>query len=285
LASFFYAKKLFSRFRYSLLEAKARVARFDLLPYKGGILLTLENFFKENPKVAIGFSGGVDSSYLLFAGLRYGADVQAYYVNAAFQPIFELEDAKKLAYLIGAKMTVIELDVLNHETVIANPPDRCYYCKQAIFGALVEHAKADGYPMIIDGTNASDDAADRPGMKALMEMNVRSPLRECGITKDEIRRLSKEAGLFTWDKPSYACLATRIPTNRHITAELLQQVEKAEDVLFSLGFSDFRVRVYNEAARLQFPQSQIATALEKREQILAALKQYFPIILLDMEVR
>lgn len=247
--------------------------------------MTLENFFKENPKVAIGFSGGVDSSYLLFAGLRYGADVQAYYVNAAFQPIFELEDAKKLAYLIGAKMTVIELDVLNHETVIANPPDRCYYCKQAIFGALVEHAKADGYPMIIDGTNASDDAADRPGMKALMEMNVRSPLRECGITKDEIRRLSKEAGLFTWDKPSYACLATRIPTNRHITAELLQQVEKAEDVLFSLGFSDFRVRVYNEAARLQFPQSQIATALEKREQILAALKQYFPIILLDMEVR
>lgn len=247
--------------------------------------MTLEKFFKENPKVAIGFSGGVDSSYLLFMGLRYGADVRAYYVNAAFQPRFELEDAQRLAHLIGAKMTVIELDVLCNQTVVTNPPDRCYHCKLAIFGTLVEHANAEGYPVIIDGTNASDDAADRPGMKALMEMSVHSPLRECGITKNEIRRLSKEAGLFTWDKPSYACLATRIPTNQVITAELLQQVEKAEDELFMLGFSDFRVRVYNNAARLQFPKSQIATAIEKREQILTAIKPHFPIILLDMEVR
>lgn len=247
--------------------------------------MTLEQFFKENPKVAIGFSGGVDSSYLLFAGLRCGADVQAYYVNAAFQPQFEYDEAVKLTNLIGAKMTVLELDVLGNDTVLANPDDRCYHCKLAIFGSLVERAKVDGYPLIIDGTNASDDASDRPGMKALEEMSVRSPLRECGLTKDDVRRLSKEAGLFTWDKPSYACLATRIPTGRRITGELLQCVEKAEDALFALGFSDFRVRVYGDAARLQFTQDQMSTALENRAKIIEAVKPHFPIVLLDLEGR
>jgi len=252
----------------------------------GGIVaLTLEQFFNENPKVAIGFSGGVDSSFLLFAGLRYGADVHAYYVNAAFQPQFEFEEAKKLAKLIGAKMTVLEIDVLGNDEVLANSPERCYVCKLAIFGSLVKQAKADGYPLIVDGTNASDDASDRPGMKALEEMAVRSPLRECGLTKDDVRRFSKEAGLFTWDKPSYACLATRIPTGRRITGELLESVEGAEDALFALGFSDFRVRVYGDAARLQFPQNQMQTALEMKEEIIKAIKPYFPIVLLDLEGR
>jgi len=247
--------------------------------------LTLEHFFKENPKVAIGFSGGVDSSYLLFAGLRCGADVQAYYVKSAFQPQFELEEAKKLANLIGAKMTVLEIDVLGHEKVLENPADRCYHCKLSIFGSLAKQAATDNYPLVIDGTNASDDASDRPGMKALEEMGVRSPLRECGLTKDDVRRLSKEAGLFTWDKPSYACLATRIPTGRTITADLLQRVEKAEDALFALGFSDFRVRVYCDAARLQFPQNQTSAVLDKKEQIIKVIKPHFPTILLDLEGR
>jgi len=247
--------------------------------------MNLAQFFKENPKVAIGFSGGVDSSYLLFAGLRAGADIKAYYVNAAFQPQFELEEAKKLARLIGARVKVLEMDVLSNKVVMANRVDRCYHCKLAIFGSLVAHAKADGYPLIIDGTNASDDASDRPGMKALEEMAVRSPLRECNLTKDDIRRLSKEAGLFTWDKPSYACLATRIPTDCAITADMLQRVEKAEDALFALGFSDFRARVYGEAVRLQFPQKQMAKALEQKAQVLEAIKPYFQIILLDMEGR
>ncbi|MCL2568276.1 MAG: ATP-dependent sacrificial sulfur transferase LarE [Oscillospiraceae bacterium] len=247
--------------------------------------MTLEQFFKENPKVAIGFSGGVDSSYLLSAALHYGADVHAYYVQAAFQPQFELADAKKLAALVGANMTVLDVDVFTNEQVLSNPPDRCYHCKLAVFGSLVKAAKADGYPLVIDGTNASDDASDRPGMKALEEMGVRSPLRECGLTKEDVRRLSKEAGLFTWDKPSYACLATRIPTGRTITADLLQRVEHAEEALFILGFSDFRVRVYHEAARLQFPEDQMSAALDQREKIMTALKPHFSIILLDLEGR
>jgi len=248
-------------------------------------IITLEQFFKENPAVALGFSGGVDSSYLLYAGLRCGAKVKAYYVNAEFQPDFELEDAYKVAKQIGAEITVLGRAVLGNAAVTANPPDRCYHCKQVIFGELQKQALADGVTLLIDGTNASDDASDRPGMKALSELSVRSPLRECGITKDEIRRLSKEAGLHTWDKPSYACLATRIPYGREITADLLHRVEKSEDALFALGFTDFRCRVYGEAARLQFPQGQMARALEMRADITQAIKPYFKTILMDLEGR
>ena len=247
--------------------------------------MTLEQFFKENPKVAIGFSGGVDSTYLLYAGLKYGADVRGYYVNAQFQPDFELEEAHSLARHIGAEITVMELDALADERVVANPPERCYYCKLGIFGALTARAKADGYDLVIDGTNASDDADDRPGMKALEEMGVRSPLRECGVTKDEIRRISKAAGLPTWDKPPYACLATRIPYGRPLTEETLQRVEGAENVLFALGFSDFRVRVYEDAARIQLPTAQEPLLLEKKTEVIAAMKPHFPIILLDLEGR
>ena len=120
-------------------------------------------------------------------------------------------------------MEVLPIDVLCHEKVTANPPDRCYHCKQQIFGKILEKAKADGFSLVLDGTNASDDAADRPGMRALAELKVRSPLRECGLTKAVIREKSMEAGLFTWDKPAYACLATRIPTGEVITAEKLER--------------------------------------------------------------
>ena len=122
-------------------------------------------------------------------------------------------------------------------------------------------------------------------MRALGELCVRSPLRECGLTKAEIRARSKEAGLFTWNKPAYACLATRVPTGRPIERELLQRVEGAESELFALGFTDFRVRLFHEAARIQLPAAQMAAALERRGDILAKLKKYFDTILLDMETR
>ena len=239
----------------------------------------------ENPSVLLGFSGGADSSYLLYAGLRYGAKVKACFVKTAFQPAFEQKDAHRLAKQIGTNITVLETDILGNQQITANPPNRCYYCKAAIFGLLQKQAQTDGIPLIIDGSNASDDINDRPGMKALTELSVRSPLRECGITKDEVRRLSKDAGLFTWNKPSYACLATRIPAGDLITAELLERVEKAEDILFSLGFTDFRVRVLDNAAKLQFPQGQMERAVQKREMIRNAVKPYFGIILMDLEGR
>ena len=245
-------------------------------------MVHITSFFKENHKVAIGFSGGVDSSYLLHAGLSSGADMMAYYVKSDFQPSFELDDAKRLAELIGAKLQILTVDVLNFEQVISNPPDRCYHCKNVIFSTIIKQANTDGYTLVIDGTNASDDASDRPGMRALDQLGVRSPLREYGITKDDIRLWSKAANLFTWNKPAYACLATRIPTGDVITKSLLYRVENSEDGLFSLGFSDFRVRVYHDAARIQFPLNQMPMALEKREQIIKKIKPYFDIILLDL---
>ena len=247
--------------------------------------MTLQEFFNDHPLVALGFSGGVDSSYLLYAARRCGADVRAYFVKTAFQPAFELEDARRIAEQVGAKMSVIELDVLSSKTVAANPPDRCYHCKRVIFSAIAEQAAADGYSLLIDGSNASDDAGDRPGMLALAELSVRSPLRECGITKADVRNLSKEAGLFTHDKPAYACLATRISTGTPIEADTLRRVEQAEEALFALGFSDFRARVMGEAARLQFPAEQMSAAVSKREDILRALKPYFPAVLLDLAGR
>lgn len=245
----------------------------------------LAAFFGAHPKVALGFSGGVDSAYLLYAGLRSGADIRPYFIKTAFQPRFELEDALRLAKQLGAALQVIEVDLLSLPAVVSNPPDRCYFCKTALFGALRKRALADGYALVIDGTNASDDALGRPGMRALAELSVRSPLRECGLTKDEIRLLSKEAGLFTWNKPAYACLATRIPAGNAVTPDLLLRVEGAEDALFQMGFLDFRVRVLAGAARLQFRQEDIARAFNERESIRLAIKPFFHDVLLDLTER
>ena len=139
--------------------------------------------------------------------------------------------------------------------------------------------------MLLDGTNASDNAGDRPGMRALRELEVRSPLRECGLTKEEVRHRSREAGLFTWNKPAYACLATRIPTGTPITKEDLDRVERAECALEALGFRDFRVRLFHGAARLQVTGEQLPLALEKQAELRAALWSDFSDVLLDLAPR
>lgn len=247
--------------------------------------MKLCDFFAAYPRVALAFSGGVDSAYLLYAALHCGAQVKAYYAKTAFQPRFEYGDALRLAQELGAQMETVELDVLAEEAIATNPENRCYYCKRRIFTAIQEAAVKDGFSLIIDGTNASDDASDRPGMRALQELEVRSPLREAGLTKAEIRRLSKEAGLFTHDKPAYACLATRIPTGTPITKQQLMRTEKAEEFLKQLGFSDFRIRTMGDAAKLQLPQRQLPLLLQHREQIIEKLKEDYTAVLLDLEVR
>lgn len=247
--------------------------------------MTLEQFFAENKKVALAFSGGVDSAYLLYGAKRYGAEVTAYYVKTPFQPEFEYADALRLAQQLNAPMVTVELDVLSDANITENPKNRCYYCKKRIFTAILERAKQDGIGLVIDGTNASDDASDRPGMQALRELQVRSPLRECGLAKEEIRRLSKEAGLFTHDKPAYACLATRIPTGTPITKEVLGKTERSEAFLRELGFDDFRIRLLGENARIQLKETDIPLFLNQRETILAQLKKDYDAVLLDLEVR
>ncbi len=247
--------------------------------------MELKEFFTEHNKVALTFSGGADSSYLLYAAKENGADVQPYYVKSQFQPEFEHEDARKLAKQLGVTLHEISVDVLQFDEVTANPSNRCYYCKKRIMGAIRKAASADGYDTIIDGTNASDDGGDRPGMRVLKEEGILSPLRMCGITKTELRRLSHEAGLFTWDKPAYACLATRVPTGEKITAEKLAAVEQSESYLFSLGFTDFRVRLRDGGALLQFTEKQHKRAENELEVIKAELSKYFPVIKLDPKAR
>ena len=247
--------------------------------------MELERFFAENPRAAVAFSGGADSAYLLYAAVKAGANVKAYYVKTAFQPQFELEDAKKLAGELGTPMQVLPLDILCDQAVKANPPDRCYHCKKRIFSAIRAAAAQDGFSVLLDGTNASDDAGDRPGIRALEELSVRSPLREAGLTKAEIRRLSKEAGLFTHDKPAYACLATRIPTGETITAEKLRRTEWAETYLAGLGLRDFRVRAMGNTAKLQVRASDLNLVVTHREQITAELGKAYEGVLLDLEVR
>ena len=247
--------------------------------------MTLNEFFSLVPKAAVAFSGGTDSAFLLWAAKECGCEVRAYYGKTAFQPQFELEDARRLASELEVPMTMVEADILSVPEAAANGPQRCYHCKTALFSRLRQAAREDGYTVLLDGTNASDDAGDRPGMRALWELEVRSPLRECGLTKDEVRRRSREAGLFTWDKPAYACLATRIPTGAPITKEDLEKVERAEGALHALGFRDFRVRLFHGAARLQVTEEQLPLVLEQREAISSSLGAAFDGVLLDLKPR
>lgn len=247
--------------------------------------MNLKEFFEKNKKVALAFSGGVDSSYLLYYALKSGARVKAYYVKSDFQPKFEFKDAKKLAEDLKADLKIIYVDVLQKEKIKENPWNRCYFCKETIFSTILREAKADGFQVLLDGTNASDSFEDRPGMKAKEELRVLSPLYMAGLTKSDVRRLSKEAGLFTWDKPSYSCLATRIKEDMEITLEDLKATEDSEDFLFSLGFKDFRVRRIESGAKLQVKAPDFEKVFKYREEIFNKLQPHYGEVLLDLKER
>lgn len=247
--------------------------------------MTLQEYFNANPKGALALSGGVDSAYLLHCAQAAGAQVQPYFAETQFQPAFERRDAAQLCSGLGLPLKVLALDVLADAQVRRNPPERCYYCKRKIFSAIAAAAAQDGYRLLWDGTNASDAVMDRPGMRALQELQVQSPLRLCGLTKAQIRAGAKAAGLPVWDKPAYACLATRVQPGMRITAENLARIERAEQALFTLGFRDFRVRQRGETALLQLPQAQLPRALEQRKALLQALRAEFSAAVLDLEAR
>lgn len=247
--------------------------------------MKLEDFFKQYSKVAIAFSGGVDSAFLLYQAMINKASTIAYYVKSDFQPEFELQDAIKLTNKLGVKLKIIDINVLQDENIKANTWDRCYFCKKKIFGTILSEAKKDGFEIVLDGTNASDEYEDRPGMKAKDELEVLSPLRECGLTKTDIRKLSKQAGLFTWDKPSYSCLATRIKKDTKITKEKLKVTENAEVFLMELGFKDFRIRYTEEGAKIQVIEEDFEKVFKYREIINEKLSKSYKTVLLDLELR
>lgn len=247
--------------------------------------MELQDFFTDHPEIAVALSGGVDSAYLLYAACQYAKRVRAYSVRSQFQPEFESADAAALAAQLHTELSVIDLDVCGIPGVCENPPDRCYLCKRGIFTAIIRAAGKDGFSLVAEGTNATDDAGDRPGMRALRELGVLSPLRLCGLGKQEIRALAREAGLPVWNKPAYACLATRIPHGECITEEKLTAVARAEQTLFSLGFRDFRVRSQNGQARIQLREEQLPLIVQHRAAVLQTLKTWFTAVTLDLEVR
>lgn len=175
-------------------------------------------------RYGLAFSGGCDSSFLLAAMRCAGLNAKAYMVMTAFQAPFEFEDARRVVEETGAEFELIRADILSQADVCANPPDRCYLCKRFIFGQALAAMERDRRHVLLDGTNASDDPANRPGFRALAELDVRSPLREAGFTKDDVRAASRAIGLSTADKPNFSCFATKVAPGEPLTRESLEQV-------------------------------------------------------------
>jgi uncharacterized protein len=232
-----------------------------------GILLSLNS-------VLVAYSGGVDSTLLLKAARdTLGEKAWAVTVKSEVHPQWEVEEALQVARDIGVESLVIELPVLDHPAFVANPPDRCYHCKSLIFTRLKEIAREQGLAWVVEGSNRDDLGDYRPGRHALEELGVRSPLLEAGLTKAEIRSLSRYLGLPTWDRPSLACLASRFPYGTALDAAALKQVEQAEAFLGELGFGQRRVRHHGDVARLEIEAEDWPTLLENRQRIVARLHE------------
>lgn len=243
----------------------------------------LKDYFSLRHRTAVAFSGGADSSFLLHFAKRCGADVAAFYVKTEFQTERDLERALSFCRDLNVPLEVIGLNMLDVAAVAENGQDRCYHCKKAMFSAI---GKAAGNRVLIDGTNASDPRDSRPGMRALEELGVESPLRIAGIGKDMVRSLSKEAGIATWNLPSDSCLATRIRPGTAITAADLSRAEQAESKLRGLGFIDFRVRITAEdTAHLQFSEGEQGKAESSADRIADVLRGGFSRIEIDIEPR
>lgn len=247
--------------------------------------MDIKEFFKTHSETAVAFSGGVDSSVLLLFAKKYAKRVKAYFVKSVFQPQFELNDALETASLLGVELEVIEADVLSDEVIASNPKNRCYFCKKRVFSAIINAAARDGFEAVIEGTNASDNVSDRPGFKALGEYGVLSPLKLCGFTKADIRAAAKENGIPVFAKPSYACLATRIPAGTSITAELLEKTEKAESELMNIGFTNFRVRYLNGAAKLELCKRDFSLFCSKTNEVRDILLKHYDNAYLDLKER
>jgi len=220
-------------------------------------------------RVMVAFSGGVDSTFVLKRALDVLGKEQVLAVTAASEtfPTREFEAAVRLAEQIGAPLYRTEIKELENANFVANNPDRCYYCKTGLYSHMQNLAKEMGYPYILDGSNVDDLGDYRPGLKAKNEQGVRSVLQEAGFRKDEIRRLAKELGLPNWNKPSFACLSSRIPYGTKIEKAKIDQLDAAELYLINLGLNQIRVRHHGDIARIEVTPDEIHKVIEWREQI------------------
>jgi uncharacterized protein len=250
-------------------------------------LQVLKNTLSSMESALVAFSGGVDSTFLLkVAKDVLGDNVVAVTATSVTYPSHEVDDALKMVRQLGVRHTTIHTDEFSNDKFAENSKDRCYWCKKELFAKLWELAREYGLKNVLDGSNFDDTKDHRPGMKAGSELGVRSPLIEAELTKDEIRSFSKELGLQTWGKPSFACLSSRFPYGTRITEEGLTRVGKAEQFLRELGLSQLRVRHYNETARIEVLKEDMHRMLEEktRNQVLSFLKNLgYTYITLDLE--
>lgn len=232
----------------------------------------------------IAFSGGVDSTFLArVAKDIYGPELLLITATSSTYPFYELEEAKRLAEALGIKHRIIVSEEIDIPGYADNPPDRCYYCKSELFGKIKHIADNEGFDVVFDGSNADDSKDFRPGMKAKKEKGVISPLAEAGYTKTDIRSHSKELGLATSDKQSYACLASRFPYGEKITKEKLDRLSSAEFEVRKLGFTQFRIRSHDNLARLEFIAEEMEKAWETRATLtVICRKSGFNFVCIDL---
>ena len=235
----------------------------------------LKNYFREHHGVAIAFSGGSDSTLLVHVACKYGCGCKAFCINSILQHRDEIEAAVEYAAAIFFPLTLLEKDLLCESLITENGELRCYHCKKLIFSTIKAKAAAEGYYILADGSNASDDPASRPGMKALAELGVVSPLRDAGLTKDEVREISEYENLPEWNRPSSSCLATRIKTGVQITEALIEKTAAAERELKVLGYEVLRVKNDGKTCTLQLGAYELERSYAQKELITNILLQYF----------